>query len=100
MPGNPTHDQSIQALTPKATCPQCGTRMRLAFIEPEKSDHHNRMTFDCACGFEYRMSERARTGASLAPKHEKAPLRSGAGATLVSGSFNPPLALCLLRPRR
>ena len=52
--------ESIESLTPKVTCPQCGTRMRLASIEPEKSDHQNRMTFDCACGFEYRMSERAR----------------------------------------
>ena len=62
MSANSTHDPSIDALTPKVTCPSCGTRMRLAAIEPEKSDHHNRLTFDCTCGFEYRMSERARAG--------------------------------------
>ena len=46
---------------PRVTCPQCGEHMRLARTEPQAPDHRHRMMFDCPCGFEYRMSERARS---------------------------------------
>jgi RNase P subunit RPR2 len=47
-------------LIPRVTCPQCGTHLRLAGIEPDGRGNESRMIFDCSCGFEYRMSERAR----------------------------------------
>ena len=47
---------------PIVTCPQCGTHMTLVLIEPEGSDNHDRMFFDCLCGFEYRLSDRASKG--------------------------------------
>jgi hypothetical protein len=48
---------------PRVTCPQCGEHMRLARTEPLVPNSHHQMMFDCACGFEYRMAERARAGA-------------------------------------
>jgi len=33
--------------------------MRLATVEPTSRDDLGRMTFDCECGFEYRLSESA-----------------------------------------
>jgi hypothetical protein len=47
---------------PKITCPQCGAQMSLARIEPEGPDDHDRMFFDCVCGFEFRLSGRANKG--------------------------------------
>jgi hypothetical protein len=47
---------------PRVTCPQCGEHMRLARTEPLVPHNHHRMMFDCPCGFEYSMSERARLG--------------------------------------
>jgi hypothetical protein len=41
---------------PKIVCPRCGTRMRLATVEPEAVDNRQRMTFTCDCGFDYRQS--------------------------------------------
>jgi hypothetical protein len=49
-------------LIPKITCPRCGELMRLARVEPD-TDKAARLMFDCDCGFEYQMSERARPGA-------------------------------------
>lgn len=46
---------------PRVQCPRCGSIMRLAQIEPEpKTSRIQRVTFDCGCGFTYRMSERVR----------------------------------------
>ena len=50
---------------PQVTCPQCGEHMRLARTEPFVPHSHHRMMFDCPCGFEYRMPERARSGRSV-----------------------------------
>jgi lysyl-tRNA synthetase class I len=50
---------SADSIIPDIICPQCGKRMRLATVEPEGSDDRDRMKFDCECGFEYRLSERA-----------------------------------------
>jgi RNase P subunit RPR2 len=47
---------------PTITCLRCGAHMGLARIEPEGSDNHDRMFFDCSCGFEYRLSDRANKG--------------------------------------
>ena len=44
---------------PTVTCPRCSKTMRLARAEPVH-DKEARLIFDCECGFEYRMSERAR----------------------------------------
>jgi hypothetical protein len=42
---------------PRVLCPRCGTMMRLAEVD---SDHdQERLRFDCACAFEYRMSRTA-----------------------------------------
>ena len=41
---------------PKIVCPCCGSRMRLATVEPETIDNRERMTFTCGCGFDYRQS--------------------------------------------
>jgi hypothetical protein len=37
----------------------CGTQLRLATLEPLIPDDAPRMTFDCDCGFEYRLSATA-----------------------------------------
>jgi hypothetical protein len=47
---------------PIITCPQCGAHMNLALIEPEGSDNHDRMSFECVCGSEYQLSDRASKG--------------------------------------
>ena len=47
---------------PKITCPQCGARMSLARIELEGPDNRDRMFFECVCGFDYRLSQRANDG--------------------------------------
>jgi hypothetical protein len=44
---------------PEITCPQCGQQMRLATVEPEGADNHDSLSFDCECGFEYRLTENA-----------------------------------------
>jgi RNase P subunit RPR2 len=54
--------RSADSIIPIITCPQCGKHMRLATVEPEGSDDHDRMRFDCECGFDYRLSDRARKG--------------------------------------
>ncbi len=41
---------------PKIVCPCCGSRMRLATVEPEAIHNRERMTFTCDCGFDYRQS--------------------------------------------
>ena len=52
--------QRIDSLSiPRVICPQCGAQMGLCRIEPEGPDNRDRMFFDCACGFEYRLSDRA-----------------------------------------
>jgi RNase P subunit RPR2 len=53
-------DNSDKYLIPQITCPNCGKKLRLARIEPDVPNDQSRMVFDCSCGFEYRMSERAR----------------------------------------
>jgi RNase P subunit RPR2 len=60
MSSESQHDNTQQHLIPKVTCPQCGTHLRLAGIEPDRRANRSRLVFDCSCGFEYRMSERAR----------------------------------------
>ena len=45
---------------PKVTCPQCGSQMVLSRVEPECTDNHDRMVYDCNCGFEFRLSDKAR----------------------------------------
>ncbi len=52
--------RSADSVIPNITCPRCGKHMRLATIEPEGSDDHDRMGFDCECGFDYHLSDRAR----------------------------------------
>ena len=49
--------QTSKNSIPIITCPLCGGHMTLALIEPEGSDNHDRMFFDCLCGFEYRLSD-------------------------------------------
>ena len=49
---------------PHIACPRCGTTMRLAVLEPlleptVANSNKNRMVFECRCGFEYRMSDKA-----------------------------------------
>ena len=36
--------------------------MNLARIEPEGPDNHDRMFFECVCGFGFRLSDRANKG--------------------------------------
>jgi RNase P subunit RPR2 len=62
MPTNDMQHEAVQYHTPKITCPRCGTIMRLARVE-QVPKQEARLIFDCNCGFEYRMSERARTEA-------------------------------------
>jgi RNase P subunit RPR2 len=52
---------------PRVLCPSCGSIMRLNRIAP---DHDNRATmqFHCECGFDYRMSARARREAQKEPE--------------------------------
>jgi hypothetical protein len=52
--------EATSSAIPKISCPVCDALMRLMTIEPEGYDNHDRMTFRCDCGFEYRMSERSR----------------------------------------
>jgi hypothetical protein len=40
---------------PVVTCPTCGAHMRLSTVEPER-DHKEKMTFECACGFDFTQS--------------------------------------------
>ena len=54
--------RSADSIIPIITCPQCGKDMRPATVEPEGLDDHDRMRFDCECGFEFRLSDRARKG--------------------------------------
>jgi DNA-directed RNA polymerase subunit M/transcription elongation factor TFIIS len=54
--------RNSDSVIPAITCPQCGAQMSLARIEPEGSDDHDRMFFECVCGFEYRLSDRANKG--------------------------------------
>ena len=56
----PQHTSNISI--PTITCPQCGAHMNLARVEPEGPDNHDRMYFECVCGFEYRLSDRANKG--------------------------------------
>jgi DNA-directed RNA polymerase subunit M/transcription elongation factor TFIIS len=44
-----------QYVLPIITCPECGNRMRLSTVVPEEYNHE-RMTFVCECGFDYRQS--------------------------------------------
>ncbi len=57
---------------PTVLCPMCGVRMRFATCEPTE-DGHDRMTFDCGCGFKYQVSENiaralARNNADMRPR--------------------------------
>jgi lysyl-tRNA synthetase class I len=61
MPASAQH-KAAEYLVPKITCPGCGKSLRLARVE-QALDELARLMFDCDCGFEYRMSERARKGA-------------------------------------
>jgi RNase P subunit RPR2 len=61
MSVSPSHSENSYYI-PRVTCPQCGEHMRLARTEPLVPNNHHRMMFDCPCGFEYRMSERVRSG--------------------------------------
>jgi lysyl-tRNA synthetase class I len=54
--------EAAEYYTPKITCPRCSKIMRLARVEQEP-DKETGLLFDCDCGFEYRMSERAQAGA-------------------------------------
>ncbi|MBX9824926.1 MAG: hypothetical protein K2Y27_08005 [Xanthobacteraceae bacterium] len=47
---------------PKINCPQCRAQMVLSMIAPEGPDNLHRMFFECVCGFEYRLSDRANQG--------------------------------------
>lgn len=47
-------------IIPNVVCPDCGKHMRLATVEPELSKKCYWMSFDCKCGFEHRLLERAR----------------------------------------
>jgi hypothetical protein len=51
--------QAAEAGIPEITCPVCGARMRLAAMEPRSGNEQSRMIFDCKCGFEYRVADRA-----------------------------------------
>jgi hypothetical protein len=54
-----TDQQTTPQLSlPIVSCPMCAAKMRLAGAEPNVTDSKLRITFDCKCGFEYRMSER------------------------------------------
>lgn len=49
------------SVIPRIQCPRCGAIMRLAKIEPDLNTCHvHRITFDCGCGFTYRLNERVR----------------------------------------
>lgn len=51
---------------PRIQCPRCGCIMRLAKSEPSPSERAtDRLTFECACGFTYEQTERARTYGKL-----------------------------------
>jgi C4-type Zn-finger protein len=54
-------DTTPKYLIPQITCPNCGKKLRLARMESDVPSNQSRMVFDCSCGFEYRMSERARS---------------------------------------
>src|SRR4051794_23618305 len=56
----PDLDPSI----PRVMCPRCGTHMRLAQVGPDVVGH-NKMKFDCGCGFEYQMSAAASVEARI-----------------------------------
>jgi len=46
---------AIKSAIPVVVCPVCGNNMRLSVIEPDVPQHE-RMTFTCDCGFNYRQS--------------------------------------------
>src|SRR4051812_36579124 len=46
-----------QSAIPIITCPSCGSHLRLSTIMPD-GDHRERMTFACACGFDYRQTRK------------------------------------------
>jgi hypothetical protein len=49
---------------PRVSCPSCGKIMKLRRIAPDPGDNAV-MQFTCDCGFDYRMSARARSEAAL-----------------------------------
>jgi DNA-directed RNA polymerase subunit M/transcription elongation factor TFIIS len=49
--------RTVDISVPKITCPQCGGHMIISRTEPEGADNHDRIFFDCFCGFEYRLSD-------------------------------------------
>ena len=56
----PTTSEEVQHRSvPRVLCPRCETQMRLAEIETDMRDR-TMLRFDCRCGFEYKMSARAR----------------------------------------
>ncbi len=46
------------ARIPNVVCAMCGSRMKLATMEPEESPG-SKVTFDCICGHVYEVSRRA-----------------------------------------
>jgi hypothetical protein len=57
MSDRSTQSKSAESPIPQIDCPQCGRRMRLATLEPEGGDNHDSLSFDCECGFEYRVTD-------------------------------------------
>ena len=55
-----TEDRRESTSIPKIGCPWCGNIMRFAGIVPTEPQRHQ-MLFDCVCGFEYRLSEPAKS---------------------------------------
>lgn len=51
----PKHIKEI----PVVTCPVCAGHMRLATVEPMVPNNDDHMSFECDCGFEYRLSAAA-----------------------------------------
>ena len=54
--------QIAKPFIPRIVCPACSAPMKLSRIEPEGPDDHDRMFFECVCGFEYRLSDQASDG--------------------------------------
>jgi len=44
---------------PYVMCPMCSKHMRFVAFEPMQRDDSYKMTFDCACGFKYQLSDLA-----------------------------------------
>jgi C4-type Zn-finger protein len=49
-------------------CPVCGDQLRLSTMVPDIDNKHERMSFDCDCGFTYQQSHVVAVERTLDPQ--------------------------------